>query len=211
MCTLVVPAILCDVIIIMRGERSRRCVYWEMSVTVSRVVSDAGGLAVLSKNIITSGALANAVCTREEVAKPFFVGAELVDKLAEAANLREVWQIANKTNGRDLNVQALLTLGGSVAPVEDVLGAVEKALESAFIEKFGWKPAALTGFDSLLARCSGEFSRRCPSVFRVARVRNRAQAAGAVLHRKSTVAAKVFVVLGSSEGAGVDFVRGGLL
>ena len=81
-----------------------------------------------------------------------------------------------------------LALGRSAATaVQDDLDAPlpdsgQTALKNA-CRKYGWKrlPAALIGCDSLLARCQREVTRRCPNVFRIARIRNRAQAAGAAL------------------------------
>ena len=69
--------------------------------------------------ILAIGALANAVCSREEVSKAFSGGTEM----SEAVNLRQAWQIAIKTNERDLNV-LVLGSGRSAAPaVEDDLDA----------------------------------------------------------------------------------------
>ena len=75
--------------------------------------------AVLAKNILAVGALANAVCSRE-VSKVF--GGTELDNFVDAANLRQAWQNANTTDERDLSILALAA-GRSAAPAEDNLDA----------------------------------------------------------------------------------------
>ena len=74
-----------------------------------------------------------------------------MDNPAEAANLRHAWQIASKTNERDLNVLALLALGSSAEPLlrgdldASLSASVQNALGIAFIQKCGreWLRVAL--------------------------------------------------------------------
>ena len=131
---------------------------------------------VTAKGIVSVANFANSCDSKAEVSEKYLAGTDLSQNLLQIASLKQAWREAEKRTEQRLSKSPPDVT--SLEHRESALPhAMQEELGTSFLRRYSWLRAGskMIGCDSLLGRVRPEFDRKAPNVFKVSKVRTRAQ------------------------------------
>ena len=157
---------------------------------------------VQAKGICSIERFANSVDTKAEVKAMYLNGTPLENDTPQLAALKMAWRECESLVERGLVLTKTVVepteLGDFEVPLPT---SVQQDLEQQFLKRYSWLRISShsVGCDTLLGRVQREFLRRTPTVFRISRVRTRAQSAVSTSAKRQKISDQMSIHFNSGE------------